>query len=88
MVISNQLLSRPGRVAIYGWHYLSGRPIQPLSTVHENTYADYSHGVRLVDATVTVDGVDMPLADVLQDAVLWRLLSDEGRMAVVRVPGV
>lgn len=37
-----------GRVAIYGWHYRSGQPIQPLSNVHGASYKDYSHGVRLV----------------------------------------
>jgi peptidoglycan hydrolase-like protein with peptidoglycan-binding domain len=87
VVISNRLAASPGRVAIYGWHYLSGRPIQPLTTVHENTYADYSHGVRLVDATVLVDGVPRRLADVLRDPVLHPLLSDEGRMTVTRQPG-
>lgn len=39
---------RRGRVAIYGWHYQSGTPIQPVSNVHGAGYKDYSHGVRLV----------------------------------------
>ena len=53
-------------------------PIQPLSTVHENTYADYSHGVRLVSGTMVVDGVERPIAEVLQDPKLAGLVSDEG----------
>ncbi len=48
LVLTKRLLSKRGRVAIYGWHRRSGRPIQPLSTVHVARYADYSHGVRLV----------------------------------------
>lgn len=39
---------RPGGVTIYGWHRLSGTPIQPVSSVHGENYADYSHGVRFV----------------------------------------
>ena len=35
-------------VAIYGWHVAPGKPIQPVSRVHGDHYADYSHGVRLV----------------------------------------
>lgn len=88
VVISNRLLSYPARVAIYGWHYLNGAPIQPLSTVHENTYADYSHGIRLVKKTVLVDGRSMDIVDVLRSPSLSYLLSDEGRMPVPRVPGV
>lgn len=37
-----------GRVAIYGWHYRDGKPIQPYSNVHGEYYRDYSHGLRLV----------------------------------------
>lgn len=39
---------RPGRVTIYGWHRLNGKPIQPVSSVHGENYYDYSHGVRLI----------------------------------------
>ena len=47
VVIANRLSNAPGRVAIYGWHRSNGDPIQPLSTVHGEDYADYSHGIRL-----------------------------------------
>jgi hypothetical protein len=36
------------RVAIYGWHRLNGKPIQPLYLGHVWWYVDYSQGVRLV----------------------------------------
>lgn len=53
-LVSDSLASHPGRVAIYGWHTRGGKTIQPLypslgsppRTGHEDTYADYSHGLR------------------------------------------
>jgi hypothetical protein len=86
VVISNRLRVRPDRVAIYGWHLAKRKPIQPLSTVHENTYADYSHGLRLVRSIVTVDGAPASAADVLGDAALSSLLSDEGPIESPRIP--
>ncbi len=80
VVVTDRLIARPGRVAIYGWHQPNGSPIQPLSTVHIASYADYSHGVRLIDRRCFVDGVAMDVADVLGDPILHPLLSDEGRI--------
>ncbi len=85
VVISKLLATRPDRVAIYGWHTAVGKPIQPLSTVHEHSYADYSHGIRLVDRTVIVDGRARDYADVLADPALAGLLSDEGTISA-RIP--
>ena len=62
---------------IYGWHRLDGHPIQPLTNVHIDTYVDYSHGVRLVNSEIIVDGVPMEMAEVLRDSMLYRLISDE-----------
>jgi hypothetical protein len=70
----------PGKVAIYGWHQLNGKPIQPLYLKHSESYADYSQAVRLVAPTMTVDGVERQVADVLGDPALAALLSDEGPM--------
>lgn len=78
IVISNRLDRNPGKVAIYGWHRSNGTPIQSLSTVHQASYADYSHGVRLISKTVIVDGREMNIEDVLRDPVLSGLLSNEG----------
>lgn len=88
VVISNRLRAFPQRVAIYGWHQPNGQAIQPLSTIHENTYADYSHGVRWVKASMIADGAERAVADVLKDPVLSVLLSDEGVIASSRIPGV
>jgi hypothetical protein len=78
LVLTPRLWQNPGRVAIYGWHRSVGSPIQPLSTVHGASYADYSHGIRLVSEIVYVNGVQRALSDVLADPQLARLLSDEG----------
>lgn len=78
LVLTNLLWHFPDRVAIYGWHRLSGRAIQPLSIVHGWRYADYSHGVRLISTRAWVDGSPRPLFDVLQDPQLAGLLSGEG----------
>lgn len=78
LVLTNRFWSNLGRVAIYGWHLVGGRAIQPLSTVHGARYADYSHGVRLISATAYVNGVAAPLLKLLQDPKLASILSDEG----------
>lgn len=86
LVLTPRLWTTPGRVAIYGWHRDSHAPIQPLSTVHGASYADYSHGIRLVSETVRVDGEPRLIADVLADPDLCVLLSDEGVITNPRYP--
>ncbi len=78
IVITNRLKEKPGRVAIYGWHELDGKPIQPVTTVHVNTYVDYSHGARLVRKTMRIGDEQMPVAEALADESRAALLSDEG----------
>jgi hypothetical protein len=78
LVLTSRLWQIPGRVAIYGWHRAVHQPIQPLSTVHGDRYADYSHGVRLVSGTVYVNGVARSIADVLAEPALAGLLTSEG----------
>ncbi len=78
LVLSNVLRKTPGRVAIYGWHRMNGKPIQPLSTVHGKNYADYSHGIRLVSTTAYVNGKPKALADLLENPQMARIISKEG----------
>ena len=78
VVLTNRMLSKPGRVAIYGWHRTNGKPIQPLSTVHGAGYADYSHGVRLISQLAFINGKPIALADLLRDRELSGLVSSEG----------
>ncbi len=77
LVLSNRL-RHSGRVAIYGWHKAPGHPIQPLSTVHGAQYVDYSHGVRLVSATIVIGGRPRSIYDALQDSRVAPILSREG----------
>jgi hypothetical protein len=77
------------QVGIYGWHQLNGKPIQPASVIHGNKvekYADYSHGIRPVDSTITVDGKPMPIDQALKDPNLAPLLSNEGPLKYTRYP--
>lgn len=68
---------RPNRVAIYGWHKLDGKPIQPIYVGHVDWYVDYSHGIRLVYRKIVVNGNEMDYTDVLKDPVLSPILCDE-----------
>lgn len=77
VVTTPLLLARPNHVAIFGWHKLDGKPIQPLTTVHRDTYVDYSHGIRLVKQMLLVDDKPTTLNAVLSDPALRFLLSDE-----------
>lgn len=79
VVISGKISrdTRPERVAIYGWHKLDGKPIQPLYTGHINWWVDYSQGIRLIWKKIKVNGKWMDYTDVLQDPVLQKLLCDE-----------
>ncbi|MEZ4742453.1 MAG: hypothetical protein R3B45_08405 [Bdellovibrionota bacterium] len=78
IVITNRLIRLPNRVAIYGWHRKSGKPIQPLSLVHGNTYADYSHGVRFIWNIMEVGGKKYYIKDVLKHPTWSALISHEG----------
>jgi hypothetical protein len=84
VVVSNVLDRRRGRLAIYGWHYRDGTPIQPLSTAHHADYTDYSHGVRLVSRIVMIGGQRYSAYDVLEDDRRAELLSGEGAIRNVR----
>lgn len=86
VVITSTLASQPDKVAIYGWHRLDGRPIQPLYTGHTNRWVDYSHGIRVVHREMVIDGTRRDLTDVLRDDALALLLSDEGVVAEPRYP--
>ena len=78
VVLTSHLARALGKIAIYGWHRLSGTPIQPLTTVHSASYADYSHGIRLVSDIVLIDGEPRSIYDVLEDPRLAKVLNDEG----------
>jgi hypothetical protein len=83
IIISNHITQRlrpsvPQPVVIYGWHQPNGVPIQPPYNGHGNTYADYSHGTRLVLDSMLLDGQPTRFTTLLRDSLLYELLSDEG----------
>jgi hypothetical protein len=82
VVLTNRLKEKPHRVAIYGWHYPDGRPIQPLYVGHVDTYVDYSHGIRLMSRRLIVDGRPTTVEEVLKDPHLSPLLSNEGPIEI------
>ena len=79
VVISGKIArdGRPDRVAIYGWHKLDGKPIQPLYTGHVNWWVDYSQGIRLVARKIKVENKWVDYTEVLKDKTLQRFLCDE-----------
>lgn len=86
IVITNRL-TEPNKLFIYGWHYPDGTAIQPLSGAHNDQYVDYSHGVRLICREIVVDGTIRDIKEILQDATLYKLLSDEnGIMQITEYP--
>ncbi|NTW36472.1 MAG: hypothetical protein HGB17_10130, partial [Syntrophobacteraceae bacterium] len=84
VVMTSRLVPEKGKIAIYGWHRPSGVPIQPLSTIHNAFYADYSHGIRLVSEIILINDEPRSLYDVLEDPRLASVVSDEGAMPGVR----
>ena len=89
VVISNKIRNDfktgvPKPVVIYGWHQLNGVPIQPLYNGHGETYADYSHGIRLVQEAVQPNGSPTTVSAILKDTSLSAILSDEGPISIPR----
>ena len=88
IVISGKITrdAKQNRVAIYGWHKLEGKPIQPLYTGHVDWYTDYSHGIRLVYRKLKVNGKWVDYTEVLSHPVYKRLLCDEDWCDYYRYP--
>lgn len=79
-VIIHSRIADPNRthhVVIYGWHWLNGSPIQPVTNIHIDSYVDYSHGIRLVNSQIYLDGFPREISEVLCDSTLYKLLSSE-----------
>ncbi len=86
VVISARLASVTNKVAIYGWHRTNGIAIQPLYVGHTAAWVDYSQCIRLVSQTMLVNGQKKSVAEVLGDAKLCGLISDEGVITNARYP--
>lgn len=77
VILSRDIALKPGKVVIYGWHNPGGKPIQPVYSGHIWWYVDYSHGIRLVNNQVIIDGKPALLSEILQDKILYRIFSNE-----------
>lgn len=87
IILSNKIYGQPTpRVVIYGWHKSDGKAIQPVYNKHTNTWADYSHGIRLVSNIGYLNGKKVKLVDLLKDPMLHELLSDEGIIKQAKYP--
>jgi hypothetical protein len=101
-VISNTLLSHPGKAENYGWHFPGAtwagqsweaavtpglRVVQGQGWAHDPSHLDYSQNCVLVHRACTFDGQARDLAEVLQDPTLAPLVSHEGPLKVLRQPG-
>lgn len=80
VVLSNKIFNDKGllRVVIYGWHKTDGKAIQPLYNGHSTIHVDYSHGIRLIQNKVWVNGRKSKVQKVLNSKNMHELLSDEG----------
>jgi hypothetical protein len=81
VVICPQLMSAPGKVAIYGSHRTNGAVIQPLYLGHTAAWVDYSQCIRLVQQSMILNGATTTVAQVLGDPKLCDLLSDQGLLS-------
>jgi hypothetical protein len=77
VILSNRIVKQLGKVVIYGWHKPDGIRIQPVYSGHVWWYVDYSHGIRLINNQVLLDGKPALFSDVLKDPVLYKIFSDE-----------
>jgi hypothetical protein len=77
VILSSRIARQPGKVVIYGWHKPDGIPIQPVYSGHIWWYVDYSHGIRLINNQVIVDGKPLLFSNILQDPILFRIFSNE-----------
>ncbi|MCE4563894.1 hypothetical protein INQ51_06185 [Maribellus sp. CM-23] len=77
VILSERIAQQPDKVVIYGWHKSDGKPIQPVYSGHVYWYVDYSHGIRLMNNQVLLDGKPALLSDILKDPVLFKVFSNE-----------
>ena len=77
IILSKHIATHPNKVVIYGWHKPDGIAIQPVYSGHIDWYVDYSHGIRLINNQILLDGKAVLFTDILSDPVLFKIFSDE-----------
>ncbi|KQS28488.1 hypothetical protein [Pedobacter sp. Leaf194] len=79
IILSNKIYGAlTPRVVIYGWHKPDGKAIQPVYNKHLNTWADYSHGIRLIQDKILINNKKTRLKRALKNRKLSKYFSDEG----------
>lgn len=81
VVLANALApnNKMHRVAIYGWTQSNGSPIQGLNPRdHDDQYADYSHGIRLIANDTVLNGVAISLQDLFKHPTLCYMVNEDG----------
>ncbi|MCB0284110.1 MAG: hypothetical protein KDF60_16100 [Calditrichaeota bacterium] len=81
IIISNKIYNiekKYNRVVIYGWHKALNDPIQPVYNGHNSSWADYSHGVRLISKHAFLNRQPISLEEIYKDPILSILISNEG----------
>ncbi|MCT4581188.1 MAG: T9SS type A sorting domain-containing protein [Flavobacteriales bacterium] len=87
VILSNEIYENGNEyVVIYGWHTSVNNPIQPVYNGHSIDYVDYSHGIRLVQNKVYINGDSLLISDALQDPNLHQLFSSEGQITTPFYP--
>lgn len=86
MTYKIQFGQKQHRVAIYGWHQINGKPIQPLYTGHVDWYVDYSHGVRFVSNQLKLNGKVTTMEAVLNDVRVQKILCNEDTCGYFKYP--
>lgn len=94
-IIAGSHVGHEKNLAIYGLYDSKGVPMNgkggnPFYSHHSQNYADYSHGARMVDQYMVLDGNMVKVADVMADKNLAKgLTGAEGAIKDGgRVPGV
>jgi hypothetical protein len=87
VIISKRMETNKNSVFIYGWmkdqsgNFWQGLPLYPG---HDRNYADYSHGIRMIDRKMMLTDLNAETSttvdafDILKDPRLCHLLSAEG----------
>lgn len=70
VVSTEKLRGTNGKLALYGWHKLDGKPIQPAFTGHAEYYVDYSHGIRFVYPYLFVGKKKISFDDAFNDSLI------------------
>lgn len=77
-IIIHNSLKNVRRQFIYGWHQPNGKVIQPMSSVHDNDWTDYSEGVRLISKDALLNDRSVSIDDILKDPEISFMLNTSG----------